>query len=46
MWGCREKERCECGDAGGGRGVSMVVRRREGEVCVVGQWRPKTAVKK
>ena len=45
VWGVQGKENCECGGAGRGRGVSVVVRRREGEVCVVGQWRPKTAVK-
>ena len=55
MWGCKERERCECEGVGGitvsvgvqGEGeVCVVVQGREGEVCVVGQWRPKTAVKK
>ena len=56
MWGCREKK-CECEGEGVGRRtvsvgvqgegeVCVVVRGREGEVYVIGQWRPKTAVKK
>ena len=46
MWGVKGKENCECkgvwgekcGGAGGGRGLSVGVRGREGEVCVGGLW--------
>ena len=44
MWGVKGKKNCECegvwgekwGGAGGGRGLSVGVRGREGEVCVGG----------